>query len=170
MSTTVSYNPSPSVSIPLTSPIGNGVSDQSRAISSQFENVDKAALQTGSLGFPRQEASEAFFDALHEANDEGWEGYGGKVISSWVVLSALNFIKLLPTNLPIPEITIDPDGEVLFEWYRSPYRVFSVSVGAYGKIAYAGLFGEVRMNGSSFFADNFPRVLLEAIKKVYATG
>lgn len=168
MSTAIRYTPS--TFIPLMPPVGNGISDQSKVIGLHFENVAKSALQTASIGFSKQKASEAFFEAIYEAVNEEWEGYGGKVISPLVIVSALMFIKLLPTDLPTPEITIDPDGEVLFEWYHSPYRVFSVSVGASGKSVYAGLLGDERTHGTSSFASKFPRLFLEAIKKVYAIG
>lgn len=34
---------------------------------------------------------------------------------------ARQFIKALPIAIPFPEIAVDPDGEISFEWYHSPH-------------------------------------------------
>ncbi len=168
MSIVASYIPG--VLTPFGALVGNGVSAQSRAITGRLENVAEAALRTGSIGLPRQTVLEALLDALDEAADEDWEGYGGQMVSPRVFIGALRFVWLLPASVPVPDVTIDPDGEVLFEWYRSPYRVFSVSVGAGGKSAYAGLLEDEKVNGTERISDSFPRTFIEAIKKVYAVG
>jgi hypothetical protein len=55
---------------------------------------------------------------------------------------AMTFAMSLPKYLPIPEVAADPDGEISFDWIGKSGKMFSVSIGADGRISYAGRFSD----------------------------
>lgn len=103
-----------------------------------------------------------------ECSEKGWDGYSAKPISGMTLLYAQRFLRSLPSELPGPEVSADNDGEVSFEWYGGPRRVFSVSVGSSGDLTYAGLFGDIeKHHGVIRFKDMIPSRVLDLIRSVY---
>ena len=49
---------------------------------------------------------------------------------------------LLPRGTPAPDLIPEPDGEICISWSIDADRMFSVSVGAHGKINFSGQFGK----------------------------
>ena len=79
--------------------------------------------------------------------------------------TALKFAFLLPRSLPIPEVAADPDGEISFDWIKSQ-KLFSVSIGADGKISYAGRFSaKSKVHGTEQFSEAIPSEVLRGIEK-----
>lgn len=66
---------------------------------------------------------------------------------------ARRLLDTIPSGFPVPEIALDPDGEVAFDWIRSDRTMLSVSIGTEGDPSYAaGLadgtaYGFVRLGG-----------------------
>jgi len=82
--------------------------------------------------------------ARTEGRRSGWDGYGALEVSREAVTGAMTFARLLPKNLPEPEIGPSPVGAVTFDWFVAPDRTLSVSVGPEKVITYAGILsGEV---------------------------
>ena len=71
-------------------------------------------------------------------------------------------------SVPTPDISIDTDGEVRYEWYKGPRQVFSVAVRSDGQLAYAGLLGVNKAYGAEYFADDLPNAILDNLRRVYA--
>ena len=94
--------------------------------------------------------------ACAAAISPGWNGPGTQPVSLQGYLNAERFTKALPTWAPVPEIAVYPDGEIEFEWYAGPRRVFAVSVGSSDVLHYAGLFGVEKAHGTQRFVDEFP--------------
>ncbi|GAI04857.1 unnamed protein product, partial [marine sediment metagenome] len=46
---------------------------------------------------------------------DDWDSYGARPIDAKSLLNATLFARLLPMTVPIPEIYVDPDGEIGFE-------------------------------------------------------
>ena len=79
---------------------------------------------------------------------------------------ALTFALLLPRSLPIPEVAADPDGEISFDWIGNAGKMFSVSVGANGRVSYAGRFSDVRKtHGIWQVSGSCPREILVGIEE-----
>ena len=106
-------------------------------------------------------------DLFKQCSVPGWDGYGAKPIDKESYYESLRFIQYLPDFLPNPEVTIEPDGEIAFEWFNSKRRVFSVSVSRNGELAYAGLLGYNKTHGTEFFGDELPKTILDNIQRVY---
>jgi hypothetical protein len=106
---------------------------------------------------------------LDEFSFDNWDGYGAKAIDIDSYRRAIRFVRSLPTTIPHPEITIDPDGEVSFEWYEGPRRVFTISIGGRNDITYAGLFGFNKVNGTECFYDEIPKAILDNFDRLFAS-
>lgn len=78
--------------------------------------------------------------------------------------AAVSFASLLPRSVPIPEVSADPDGEISFDWIGPSQKMFSVSVNKFGRLAYAGWFGEDRsVHGTESFNREFPQEVIRAL-------
>jgi hypothetical protein len=80
---------------------------------------------------------------------------------------ALQFLDALPISLPAPEVALDPDGEVSFDWWFAPNAQFSISVGATGNLTYAGIIGPgVKRHGVEPFEKAIPQILLDTLDQL----
>ncbi|MGB7218158.1 MAG: hypothetical protein WBD07_05070 [Vicinamibacterales bacterium] len=89
-----------------------------------------------------------------------WDGYGARPLDRRAYLAALRFLQALPTTTPVPDVSVDPDGEVDVLWYISPTRTLSVSIGPAGRLTYAALFGDTRSYGTEWFVNEIPQAIL----------
>jgi hypothetical protein len=80
---------------------------------------------------------------------------------------AERFLTAWPLDLPTPEIGVDPDGEISFDWFGGKGRNFSVSLREDGRIAYAGAFGGAKTKyGTDRFDDAIPSEIVEAVREL----
>ncbi|HWH82282.1 MAG TPA: hypothetical protein VNU71_08600 [Burkholderiaceae bacterium] len=68
---------------------------------------------------------------------------------------AMEFAVTLPPDVRLPEMSIDPDGEVAFDW-GSEHGIVSVSVGATGRIVYAAELGGQPTSGTTQLSGEVP--------------
>jgi len=123
-------------------------------------------LKNAPITLDNQSMMHALSEALEECSVDNWDGYGAKAISRDSYRNAQLFSMTLPTTMPLPEVSVDPDGEVSFEWYRGPRMVFSLSIGAHNEINYAGLFGRNKVNGKEQFYDEIPKAILDNLDRL----
>src|SRR4030042_6147898 len=122
--------------------------------------------QSITMGQHYKETLKIIDKAIKEHSIDNWDGYGAQAVDTVSCANALWFSRLLPMQVPVPEIYIDPDGEVTFEWYIAPRKVFSVTVRGNKELAYAGLFGANKTHGTESLYDEVPETILEAISRV----
>lgn len=80
----------------------------------------------------------------------------------------LAFLRSLP-DVPCPEITIEPDGELGFDWNHGPRNVFSASLGVNGRIAWASLSDDITVHGRFDLSDGrWPEDARQALLRVIA--
>lgn len=104
---------------------------------------------------------------VHECSKEGWDGYQATAIDPLAVLMAEGFIRALPDQFALPEIAPEPDGAVSMDWIDSPHRVFSVSVSASNRLAYAWVDGTDKGHGvARFYAGKIPSRMIESIREI----
>lgn len=110
----------------------------------------------------------ALIECLKETSDENWDGYGASAINWESFKNALQFILNLPLEVPPPDVSVDPDGEISLEWYRNPRKIFSVSIGADGTLAYAGIWEKEEEHGTVYWKrGKLPRQILNWIRKIF---
>lgn len=82
----------------------------------------------------------------NECSRIGWDGDEALPISDktikLVAQMAVCLFTLLPRGTPAPDLIPEHDGEICMIWSVRADRVFSVSVGAHGKMNFAGQFGK----------------------------
>ena len=80
--------------------------------------------------------------------------------------AAIEFAYCLPRFAPLPEVSVDPDGEISFDWLSQSGEMFSVSINKQNRLAYAGWFGEKsRVHGVELLAENCPPEIVRGIQK-----
>ena len=118
-----------------------------------------------SLGEPLQKTYRQLYQVLEDCGRSDWDAYGAEPVLFESYENAKRFARSLPFSFSSPEVSAEPDGEITFEWYSNPTRVFSVSVGSNNELHYAGLFGASRAYGTEVFHDEIPEVILSHIKR-----
>lgn len=82
---------------------------------------------------------------------------------------ATRLAELIPRFVPSPELALDPDGEISFDWFGPGDKIFSASVDAQGRVAYASRFSEEeRVSGAFLLHDELPTSFLEALERIVA--
>ncbi len=72
---------------------------------------------------------------------------------------AMLLAQVLPRDIPAPEVLVEDDGEVAFDWEFGPRRVLSVSIGRGPMLGYSALIGPNPTYGKVAFNGAFPAVL-----------
>jgi hypothetical protein len=144
----------------------SGVSDDARQVCELVLDFKSKLLESISLGEVQKATLDKLYSTFEECSQPNWDGYSALPVSYETYIKAKQFIESFPTALRSPEVSVDPDGEISFEWYQAPRKVFSVSVGPNNELTYAGLFGASKTHGTETFHDEIPRVVLENVRRV----
>jgi hypothetical protein len=144
----------------------NAVSDEASCVSNMFHETREKLWSSFSLGYSREECQRRVLDAWSDAMSVDWDGYDARIPEQQSIFNAWEFIDVLPSDVSTPEVSVDPDGEISFDWFAAPRRQFSISIGTKGVLSYAGLFGSDKVSGSERFRGPLPRTLLDHIKRV----
>lgn len=145
------------------------VGQEAGQVERHFAELQEHMLGSVVLGRRKVEALEELDATFCDSCAPGWDGYDACGASYDSYLRTRSFLNALPTNLPAPEVALDPDGEVSLEWHRSPGRVFSVSVGGNDALHYAGKFGpSTKIHGTEVFANQIPQVILDSLRRLWA--
>lgn len=145
-----------------------GVSDSATEIQREAIEVKNHFARSVTYGEHLSKMLECLFQVKNEYSVDNWDGYDAKAIDNDSCQNAIRFALSLTPNIPIPEIYVDPDGEVTFEWYEGKRKVFSVSVGGKNKLSYAGLHGFSKTYGVEYFYNDMPEIILNNIKRLYS--
>lgn len=100
------------------------------------------------------------------ASTDDWDGDGGRAVQQSTLRNAIRFLFALPDTIPAPDVLVDRDGEIVFDWDYAPNRIFSVAVGRDGTLTYSGLFGSARSRGTENLAQGLPASIVESIERV----
>jgi hypothetical protein len=120
------------------------------------------------LGEPKRAAQEALDAAYIAAQGDDWDGMGSARVVPSTHAYANQFLQILPDGLPVPDISVDTDGEILFEWDRGPRQIFTVSVGRDGTLTFAGLHGHRKIHGTEHLREALPLGIADWIQNVTA--
>ena len=104
---------------------------------------------------------------VKECSEPGWDGAGSLPLDHLAAASAAQFVRALPDGISLPEFAPESDGSISLDWIHSRDCIFSLSVGANGRLAYAWLDGAdgghaaARFDGATISPD-----ILEGINRV----
>ncbi|MFH0926838.1 MAG: hypothetical protein V1872_14610 [bacterium] len=142
-----------------------GFSNDSQTIEIALDEISEHNSQSISLS--RTEIIDQLIEVYKECSECDWDGYGASPIRKESILGAYKFISLLPSSIPVPEITVEPNGIVAFEWHKDKHQVFVASMNNRKKISYAGILGPNRAYGVEYFGESIPQIVIEHIKRLY---
>jgi len=143
---------------------GSAVSSEARATQEAAAAVVESAEQSQALFGEKAAALSQLWVIAAECNEPNWDGAGAIPVDVGAVVNAGYVIRALPAGIPIPEFSPEPDGAVSLDWIESRNRIFSVSVGAGSRLAYAWLDGSDRGHGvAQFDGERIPARVLEGI-------
>lgn len=146
---------------------GTAVSKEADDVARGAREVDATFEHSQALFGSKAEAIDELFRTIIECSVDGWDGYGAAALNYRAAQTAANFIRVLPQDVSIPEVSPEPDGSIGLDWIESPSRVFSVSFGAGSRLAYAWLDGTDRGHAvARFDGEAIPRRILEGIKQI----
>ena len=147
----------------------------STAVSPEAQVLRKSACQV----FESSERSIALFGGkanaissiialASECSNPNWDGNDAEPISDLAVSTAEIFIRALPSDIPLPEFAPDPDGSISLDWIESRKRLFSVSIGASDRLAFAWIDGTDRGHGVvRFDGGAIPQKIREGIHSTF---
>jgi len=145
-----------------------GFSAEAAIIGEQIDGLREARSRAVTLDPSDRETMRRMIEIAVDCARDDWDGEGGAALSTASFLSARRFLEALPSDLQMPEVSVDPAGEMVFEWTSAPGRVFSISFGAGGKLTYAGLFGPSTTHGVEYINYGLPRELVAKIQRASA--
>ena len=90
---------------------------------------------------PQKDALNRLYELAAECAEANWDGYGAEAVSQNAVEHSVHFIRKLPEDLPLPEISVEPDGEIALDWSPTPTQTFSVSIGTADRMTCAWVNG-----------------------------
>lgn len=142
----------------------SGISEDAGRWEAQENSIQQNMSRATSLN--GQEMEQDLILLFQQHSNDNWDGYGAKPVTLENLLAAINFWRTLPTTVPRPELAVDPDGAIVFEWYRRPRKVFSVAVEKDNRVTYAGLFDSSKESGTDYFDQDLPETIFLQIQRV----
>lgn len=150
---------------------GSAVSPEARAAEEAATAVMVTAEQSQVLFGQKAAALSNLWALATECGETDWDGANAAAIDIAAILNAQDIVRALPAGYPLPEFSAEPDGSVSLDWIESRSRIFSVSVSAGSRLAYAWLDGSDRGHGvAQFDGERIPVRVLEGIREIISNG
>lgn len=121
-----------------------------------------------SVTFDRSDSYATLIDAYEDCRESNWDGYDAAPALIDAYISARRVLQGLPSFIPSPEIDVTPQGKILFEWYRAPRKVLTMTIGPTGEMAYALLSGRSKRSGTDLIVDFLPKQVLNDLQRLYS--
>lgn len=126
-----------------------------------IEHFDRTVLYGRRVKFI-ESVTDAVCEYLQEMN------VGDEEINGPAYGEALDFAARIPTNFPIPEVFVDSDGSISFDWTHSPHHSVVVAFYGVGKIYFAVLQGRTSsLHGTKVVTDELPKEITDSISSTY---
>ena len=150
---------------------GSAVSREAQVIRDAVCAVVERAESSQALFGDKAAAISKLRALVNECSQSGWDGTEACALSIFAMSQAENFIRALPDHLPLPEFAPEPDGSISLDWIQSKHRLFSLSIGASNRLAYAWLDGADKGHAVARFAgDKIPQRIIEGIAEIMTNG
>ena len=128
-----------------------------------FNNTDTSITFDQSYSSVENTLDEVALTAI----DANWDGYGAEPVNAFSIFLAKSFLHKLPSTYPKPEVSVDPDGEISFEWLNGADKIFSISFSKKNEVSFAGIFSTGEIHGTEEFSEyEIPQEIFENIKRL----
>ncbi|WP_431125819.1 hypothetical protein [Variovorax paradoxus] len=115
-------------------------------------------------------SSDSYSPTRHELFALHLSSFRGEVPESFdddTLAAATAFWAVFPKHLAVPELSLDDDGEVMFDWSPSVGRMLTVTLRHDGRMTYAARLGGGRTrHGTEYFNDAFPAWLGDLLSEL----
>ena len=146
---------------------GSAISHEAQAVRGAAIEVLELIERSQALFGRKADALSQLASLATECAAPGWDGETAAPIDPVAVLWVERFVRALPDGMPLPEFGPEPDGSISLDWIASRTRLFSLSVGRSGRLAFAWLDGTDTGHGvAGFDGRNVPQRVLEGIKAI----
>jgi hypothetical protein len=142
------------------------VSAEAAGVQNDWLQFVNKILASVALGAQYRELRASLDTLATEAGKPNWDGQGASEINRESVEFARRIAQLLPLTKPAPEISVDPDGEVSFDWQRDRTHTLSFSIDPAGTLRYASILGTSENYGVEPWRDGLPDSVFLLIQKV----
>lgn len=103
---------------------------------------------------------------FHDLNTLASE-YGLLDSSQFLVNLAKKFLLSLPSDIKMPDLDIDNDGDISFEWFGTNKKIMSLSLSKNGAIHYSARISDIkRRSGKDYFDEAIPSEIIKLIHEV----
>lgn len=145
-------------------PVSAGLSSFSGGPESALvKRMTAHALGQLALQSHAQAALNDLFNLKQEATD------AGQTLSPETVETCKRFLLAWPKAMPMPELALDTDGEVMLDWAGPHRSLVSVSLRHDGRVSYAAQLGAWRRtHGVEAFDDSVPAPVVDAVRALYS--
>jgi hypothetical protein len=150
---------------------GSALSSVAGVVRSHASAVTNTVEQSFALFGAKAEALTSLKALAMECSESDWDGYGSLPVNLASLERAEFFLRSLPDDLPLPELSVEPDGDISFDWLPTRTRSFSVSVGDSDRIAYAWVDGTDRGHAvARTGSGEVPHRILNELSRICAHG
>jgi hypothetical protein len=112
--------------------------------------------------------SEELDEIYEDCSRRNWDGYDAKPVTRRILGTVKSFLNALPTKIPNPELSADPDGEISLDWCVAPKRIFYVSIGKAGVLTYAVLDGDRIAKGVDLLEEEIPNQINSLLNNFFS--
>lgn len=120
---------------------GSAISHEALALQRSTAVIAQSLESSRVLFAHKADAISSLARLMSECSTADWDSYGAMPMNRAAFDLAIAFIRALPDSTPMPEFAPEPDGSISLDWISSRTRVFSLSIGASNRLAYAWLDG-----------------------------
>jgi hypothetical protein len=111
----------------------------------------------------RKEAIDSVMNAYAESRQVGEVA----PIAEVTCKETIDFLTKIPSTIPIPEVVVEPNGDLALEWFVSNYYSFLVGFSGRSIVTYSGLFGRGQKTyGTELITEAIPPLIIENIRRV----
>jgi hypothetical protein len=149
----------------------SAISPEAQAVRKAASTVVEFAERSQALFGEKSVAISQIMALASECAEAGWDGDDAAPIDRMATPTAVEFIRAMPDDLPLPEFAPEPDGSISLDWIQSRSRLFSLSVGSTDRLAYAWLDGSDKGHGVvRFNGEKIPSRIIEGIRGIMNYG
>jgi len=164
---TTAFLPQPVIQSPDQAAFNPPISTPALEVTSKMGEIVQSLDSTVTFRPRNWQAGDALLDLVNETREAGWDGGDAVPVREETIKRVWDLLGALPPQVPMPEISAEPDGDVALDWIFDRERQVSVSVRHNGELHFAGLFGGGRkVHGADVFSGEVPPMVLSAIEQL----
>ena len=102
------------------------------------------------------------FEALAQAANRD-----GTTVSFSAFIKTLEFMRILPSELPLPIFVVESEDEIGLDWDEDDQRVVSLTIDNSDEVGFSALFGREPLYGRVECVDELPETLRYVLARLY---